>query len=82
MKEYIALDIGGTKFMVASYTETLEEIKRVKYNTPGDLKEGLDLLHRMIGEVTGGNPIGGIGAAIDYVDLVPGISLGQTQSFR
>jgi len=64
MKEYIALDIGGTKFMVASYTETLEEIKRVKYNTPGDLKEGLDLLHRMIGEVTGGNPIGGIGAAI------------------
>jgi len=64
MNEYIALDIGGTKFMVASYSETLKEIKRVKHDTPEDLHEGMDLLHHMIGEVSEKSKIRGIGAAI------------------
>jgi len=74
MNEYIALDIGGTKFMVASYTDTLEEIKRVKYDTPEDLDEGINLLHRMIGEVSGKPGPAGIGAAIGGpLDHVKGI---------
>lgn len=74
MKQYIALDIGGTKFMVASFTENLLEIKRVKYNTPEDFNEGIDLLKKMINEVSNKDRIGGIGAAIGGpLDAVRGI---------
>ena len=74
MKEYIALDIGGTKFMVASYTETLKEIKRVKQDTPEDFNEGINLLYKMINEVSEKSKIGGIGAAIGGpLDPVKGI---------
>ena len=73
-KEYIALDIGGTKFMVASYTETLKEIKRVRHDTPEDFNEGINLLYKMISEVSEKSKIGGIGAAIGGpLDPVKGI---------
>jgi glucokinase len=71
---YIALDIGGTKFMVASYSDNLQEIKRVRYETPIDFDEGINLLNKMIIEVTDNKPLGGIGAAIGGpLDAIKGI---------
>ncbi|MCP4180292.1 MAG: ROK family protein [bacterium] len=64
MDIYIGLDIGGTKFMAASYDENYNELKRVKYPTPLGLNDGIDLLHKMISEVYENNKILGIGAAI------------------
>ena len=61
----IGLDIGGTKFMVAAADpDTLQVSSVVKEDTPEALDEGLALLHTMIGRVTNGNPVAGIGAAV------------------
>jgi predicted NBD/HSP70 family sugar kinase len=63
MDIYIGLDIGGTKFMVASFDAELNELKRLKYPAPIPFDEGIELLHRSIQEVAGDNRILGIGAA-------------------
>jgi predicted NBD/HSP70 family sugar kinase len=61
---YIGLDIGGTKFMVGAAGADGKILRRTRADTPQDLDAGLSLLHRMIDEVTAGEPVGGIGAAI------------------
>jgi predicted NBD/HSP70 family sugar kinase len=59
------LDIGGTKYMVAAAEpESLHVITATREATPEGLEEGIDLLHTMIGRVTNGAPVAGIGAAI------------------
>jgi predicted NBD/HSP70 family sugar kinase len=64
MSMVIGLDIGGTKLMVAAADESGRERKRVKSPTPDDLEEGLQRLHDMIKEVSAGERITSIGAAI------------------
>ena len=64
MGVYVGLDIGGTKFMVASADQDGVLLARVLESTPDDLEEGLALLDSMIGEVTGREKILGMGAAI------------------
>jgi glucokinase len=64
MSVYIGLDIGGTKLMVAAAGGAGEILRRARESTPLDLREGLDMLHRMIAEVAAGAPIAAIGAAI------------------
>jgi predicted NBD/HSP70 family sugar kinase len=61
---YIALDIGGTKMMAAAVNEDMEILRRCKYPTPVDLPEGLDRVNAMVTEVTAGEQILGIGAAV------------------
>ncbi len=61
---YLALDIGGTKFMAASAHEDGKILRRLKADTPAGLQEGLDLLHRMIAELAGAVTVAAIGAAI------------------
>lgn len=61
----IGLDIGGSKYMVAAAEpDTLHVTATVKETTPEGLEEGIELLHTMIGRVTNGAPLAGIGAAI------------------
>lgn len=64
MSCYIGLDIGGTKFMVASTDLNGKILRRVRLDTSSSLEKDLDHLHAMIGEVSEGQPIAGIGAAI------------------
>jgi glucokinase len=64
MTRYIGLDIGGTKFLVASASESGEILQRVQATSPLDLDEGIELLHRMIASVSDRETIAGIGAAI------------------
>jgi glucokinase len=64
MKLYIGLDIGGTKFMVASGDAAGRILNKTTASTPVDLEKGLSLLHKMIAEVRGERQISGIGAAI------------------
>ena len=64
MAIYIGLDIGGTKLMVAAADADGQILRRTRAPTPAGLEEGLALLHEMIAEVAGDEPIAGIGAAI------------------
>lgn len=64
MSLLIGLDIGGTKLMVAAADRAGAIVRRVRAPTPHGLRDGLDTLHRMIGEVAAGAPIAAIGAAI------------------
>jgi glucokinase len=64
MAVYIGLDIGGTKLMVGAADEEGNVVRRTRADTPRALNAGLDLLHQMIEEVTAGDAIGGIGAAV------------------
>jgi glucokinase len=64
MSIYVGLDIGGTKFLVASADDRGEVIRREQQPTPADLQAGLDLLHRMAAAVSDGRPIAALGAAI------------------
>jgi predicted NBD/HSP70 family sugar kinase len=61
---YIGLDIGGTKLMVAAGDGAGRIARRVRAPTPLALDAGLALLHQMIAEVAGDQPVAGIGAAI------------------
>jgi glucokinase len=61
---YVALDIGGTKFIVGAADDSGRLLKRVRESTPGDFEEGMELLERMIADVTEGGVITGMGAAI------------------
>lgn len=64
MGVYIGLDIGGTKFMVAAANEQGVILRRVRHSTTQHLQEDLDLLNRMVTEVSNGEAILGMGAAI------------------
>ena len=64
MAIYIGLDVGGTKLMVAAADGDGQILRRTRAPTPAGLEEGLALLHEMIAEVAGGQPVAGIGAAI------------------
>lgn len=64
MSLYIGLDIGGTKFMAATATAKREILHRIKASSPKDLSQGLHLLQEMITEISAGEKIAGIGAAI------------------
>ncbi len=71
---FIGLDIGGTKFMTASFDAELKEIERVKYPAPLLFQEGIELLHKSIDEVAEGHKILGIGAAAGGpLDSVSGV---------
>ncbi len=60
---YIALDIGGTKIMVAAINSKREILDREKVDTPKSLAEGLDLLSRLISSLGEGRQIISIGAS-------------------
>ncbi len=64
MSVYIGADIGGTKFLVASCNHDGTVLSQSKAPTPVDLQEGLDLLNKLIRQVSEGEHIDGIGAAI------------------
>lgn len=64
MALYVGLDIGGTKCMAAATDDAGQILRRVLYPTPLDLDQGLALLQRMVMEVTEGQPVTGMGAAI------------------
>jgi glucokinase len=64
MTLFVGLDIGGTKFLVASADHDGAIRHQILDHTPSDLNEGLILLHQMIDDVTQGEEIFRIGAAI------------------
>jgi predicted NBD/HSP70 family sugar kinase len=64
MAVYIGLDIGGTKFMVAAGDESGKILRRLRAKTSASLEADLACLHGMIAEVSAGEGILGMGAAI------------------
>jgi glucokinase len=64
MALYIGLDIGGTKLLAASADEAGNILERIQAPTPLDLQEGLALLQQMVGALSQGRKIDGMGAAI------------------
>jgi predicted NBD/HSP70 family sugar kinase len=64
MTIFIGLDIGGTKIMVAAADEKGNIVHRKRASTPINLEDGLNVLHRMIEEVSKGEEVQAIGAAI------------------
>jgi predicted NBD/HSP70 family sugar kinase len=64
MGVYIGLDIGGTKFMVASADAQGTILRRARHSTTKHWQEDIILLDRMITEVAKGESILGMGAAI------------------
>lgn len=64
MSLYIGLDIGGTKFMVASADQEGNILHRARANNTSQLESDLERLDQLIGEVAQGEKIAGIGAAI------------------
>jgi predicted NBD/HSP70 family sugar kinase len=64
MSLYVGLDIGGTKFLVASADKQGEIVHRVRAKAPNNLEQDLKTLNQMISEVTAGEIIRGMGAAI------------------
>lgn len=64
MPIFIGLDIGGTKFMVASADQNGKIIRRTRAENTADLETDLETLNKMILEVAGDEKINGIGAAI------------------
>ncbi|MHC4982008.1 MAG: ROK family protein [Planctomycetota bacterium] len=61
---YVGLDIGGTKLLAAAADGEGRVIRKTRLPTPADLDEGLAALHAMIREVSAGERIEAIGAAI------------------
>ena len=53
---YIGLDIGGSKFLVASADAQGNIRQRVQRPTPPALEDGIALLHEMIAIVSDGQP--------------------------
>ncbi len=52
MEEYVGIDLGGTKTIVSSADSKGNIIKQVRENTPASLNEGLEMLMRMVREVS------------------------------
>jgi glucokinase len=61
---YIGLDVGGTKFLVASAGADGRILARAQEPTPPGVADGLALLERMAERVAGGRKIAAIGAAV------------------
>ncbi len=71
---YVGLDIGGTKFMVAAADATGKILRRTRAATTASLEDDLGQLNRMIAEMTAGEKILGMGAAIGGpLEWEPGI---------
>jgi predicted NBD/HSP70 family sugar kinase len=64
MAVYVGLDIGGTKILAAAADAAGDILRRTRAATPLDLAAGLDLLVELIGEVTAGEEVAAIAAAI------------------
>lgn len=64
MKRYVGLDIGGTKFLVASADEEGNLLARRREPAPQSLEAGIDRLNEMVFAVADGEPVAAIGAAI------------------
>ncbi|HSL42799.1 MAG TPA: ROK family protein [Anaerolineales bacterium] len=64
MALFIGLDIGGTKIMVASANREGDILRRVRGDTSTSLETDLANINRMIAEVSTGEEISGMGAAI------------------
>jgi glucokinase len=68
---YIALDIGGTKFMAASFGRSNEILRQEKASAPQSLHEGLALLKSLGRKVAGADTIVSVGASaggpLDYI---------------
>jgi len=61
---YVGLDIGGTKFLVASADAEGSILHRAQAASPENLEEGINLLHEMVAQVSAGARIQGMGATI------------------
>jgi predicted NBD/HSP70 family sugar kinase len=61
---YVGLDIGGTKFMVASADHQGVIQHRARMDTTDSLEQDLTNLNQMVSEVTMGEAVMGMGAAI------------------
>jgi predicted NBD/HSP70 family sugar kinase len=61
---FVGLDVGGTKFLVASADATGRILAEVREPAPEPLDEGLALLHAMIERVLQGRRPAAIGAAV------------------
>ena len=64
MTIFVGLDIGGTKLMAAAADQAGRILQRTRRQTSASLQTDLDNLHQMIAEVSDGQAIEGIGAAI------------------
>ena len=64
MAVFIGLDIGGTKIMVASADREGNILRRARTSTSTSLETDLENINNMISEVTAGEQISGMGAAI------------------
>jgi glucokinase len=64
MAVYVGLDIGGSKFVAAAADVGRTILRRTRASTPAGLADGLSLLDRMIAEVTAGETISAIAAAV------------------
>jgi predicted NBD/HSP70 family sugar kinase len=64
MSLFVGLDIGGTKFMVASADQNGNIIERTRADNTYNFETDLALLNQMITDVNHGEEILGIGAAI------------------
>jgi len=64
MALFVGLDIGGTKLMVASADQNGNILRRVRTDTSASLETDLANLNSMIAEVSAGEQIQGMGAAI------------------
>lgn len=67
---YISLDIGGTKLMVAAFSDSYEILARERADTPASIEEGLAVLKKLAHTVAGGCSIRALGASaggpLDY----------------
>jgi glucokinase len=60
---YISLDIGGTKLMVAAFSDSYEILARERADTPVSLEEGLAVLKKLAHTVAGERPVRALGAS-------------------
>jgi len=74
MTVYIGLDIGGTKLMAAAADREGNILRRARTPTSTSLKEDLQSLNRMISDLSAGEKILGMGAAVGGpLDCVQGV---------
>jgi glucokinase len=60
---YISLDIGGTKLMVAAFSDSHEILARERADTPASLEQGLALLKQLAHTVAAGRSLKALGAS-------------------
>ncbi|MEM7037092.1 MAG: ROK family protein [Bacteroidota bacterium] len=73
MPTYIAIDIGGTKMMVAAVDAEMNILRRIKKPTLQNVDDAMAQMHSMIAEMAGEDEIQGLGMAIGGpIDLEAG----------